>query len=39
VKSSRTLVFWQEGNEVCALASEVGREEVVQLAFEKAVKV
>jgi hypothetical protein len=39
VKSSRTLVFWQEGNEVYALASEVGREEVVQLAFAKALKV
>jgi len=38
-KSSHTLVFWQEGNVVCVLASEVGREEVIQLAFAKAVGV
>ncbi len=38
-KDTRTLVFWQEGNVICALVSEAGREEVVQLAFAKAVKV
>jgi hypothetical protein len=39
VKSSRTLVFWQEGSMVCVLVSEVETEEVVQLAFAEAVEV
>ncbi len=34
-----TLVFWQEGAVVCVLASEGNTEEVVQLAYAKAVKV
>lgn len=34
-----TLVFWQEGDVVCVLASDAGREDVVQLAFAKAVRV
>jgi len=33
---SITLVFWQEGDVVCVLAGDFGREEVVGLAFEKA---
>ena len=33
-----TLVFWQEGDVVCVLASEIPTEEVVQLAFAKAVR-
>jgi anti-sigma factor RsiW len=34
-----TLVFWQEGDEVCVLASDAAAEDVVQLAFAKAVRV
>ncbi len=34
-----TLVFWQEGGVVCVLASDAPTEEVVQLAYAKAVKV
>jgi hypothetical protein len=34
-----TLVFWQEGDVVCVLASEIAPEEVIQLAFAKAVRV
>jgi len=34
-----TLVFWQEGTVVCVLASEGNTDEVVQLAYAKAVKV
>jgi anti-sigma factor RsiW len=34
-----TLVFWQEGNLVCVLASDAEPEAVIQLAFGKAVKV
>jgi anti-sigma factor RsiW len=33
------LVFWQEGDVVCVLASEIAAEEVIQLAFAKAVRV
>jgi anti-sigma factor RsiW len=32
-----TLVFWQEGDVVCVLASDANQEDVVQLAFAKAV--
>lgn len=38
-KDGLTLVFWQEGEVVCVLASEIAAEEVIQLAFGKAVKV
>jgi anti-sigma factor RsiW len=34
-----TLVFWQEGDLVCVLAGEGPPEDVIQLAFAKAVKV
>jgi anti-sigma factor RsiW len=34
-----TLVFWQEGEVVCVLASDAATETVVQLAFAKAVRV
>ena len=33
-----TLVFWQEGDVVCVLASSIPIEEVVKLAFAKAVR-
>ncbi len=33
---SITLVFWQEGDVVCVLAADFAAEEVVALAFEKA---
>ncbi len=33
-----TVVFWQEGAVTCVLASDIEPEEVVQLAFAKAVK-
>jgi anti-sigma factor RsiW len=38
-KEGLTMVFWQEGDVVCVLASEIASEEVLQLAFAKAVKV
>ena len=31
-----TAVFWQEGTVVCVLVSDIAPEEVVQLAFAKA---
>ncbi len=34
-----TLVFWMEGSVVCVLASDAPGEDVVQLAYAKAVKV
>ena len=37
-RNARTLVFWQERNVVCALVSDAGGDEVVQLAFAKALK-
>lgn len=37
--SGTTLVFWQEGAVVCVLASEGNTDEVVQLAYAKAVRV
>lgn len=37
--SGLTLVFWQEGAVVCVLASDAESEEVIQLAYAKAVKV
>jgi anti-sigma factor RsiW len=35
-KSGVTMVFWQEGKTVCALSSDLAPENVVQLAFAKA---
>ncbi len=37
--SRMTLVFWQEGAVVCVLVSEGNTDEVVQLAYAKAVRV
>lgn len=34
-----TLVFWQEGAVTCVLTSDIDGEEVIQLAFAKAVKI
>ena len=34
-----TLSFWQEGSVICVLVSDGGSEQVVQLAFAKAMKV
>ncbi|HEX9579512.1 MAG TPA: zf-HC2 domain-containing protein [Gemmatimonadales bacterium] len=34
-----TLVFWEEGDVLCVLASDAPAEEVIQLAYAKAVKV
>jgi hypothetical protein len=34
-----TAVFWHEGSVVCVLASDIEPEEVIQLAFAKAVKI
>lgn len=36
---SLTIIFWQEGDVVCVLASDAAPEDVVQLAFAKAVRV
>ncbi len=33
-----TLVFWQEGNIICVLASDLPTEDVVKLAFAKAMR-
>jgi hypothetical protein len=33
------MVFWQEGDVICVLTSDLGSEEVIQLAFAKAIKV
>ncbi len=34
-----TMIFWQEGEVMCVLASEAQKEDVIQLAFAKAVKI
>jgi anti-sigma factor RsiW len=34
-----TMIFWQEGKIICVLASEAQKNDVIQLAFAKAVKV
>ncbi|MGH9847469.1 MAG: hypothetical protein ACREEM_52925, partial [Blastocatellia bacterium] len=34
-----TVVFWQEGAVTCVLTSDSNPEEVIQLAFAKAVKI
>ncbi|MEK7832354.1 MAG: hypothetical protein AAB401_14780, partial [Acidobacteriota bacterium] len=34
-----TVAFWQEGTVTCVLASDIAAEEVIQLAFAKAVKI
>lgn len=33
------LVFWQEGDVICVLASDARPEDVIALAFAKAVRV
>jgi anti-sigma factor RsiW len=38
-REGRTIVFWQEGEVVCVLAGEGGAENVIALAFAKAMKV
>lgn len=38
-RGALTLVFWQEGEVVCVLASDIAPEAVVALAFAKAIKV
>jgi hypothetical protein len=38
-KDGLTLVFWQEGTVMCVLASDAPGEEVIQLAFAKAVRI
>jgi anti-sigma factor RsiW len=37
-ESDQTQVFWQEGDVVCVLASDMPSEEIVQLALAKAMK-
>lgn len=37
-RGATTLVFWQEGDIVCVLVSDIASEEAVQLAFAKAMK-
>ena len=37
-RGKTTLVFWPEGDVVCVLVSDIPSEEVVQLAFAKAMK-
>lgn len=38
-RDGETVVAWQEGEVVCVLVSDIPREQVIQLAFAKAVKV
>lgn len=38
-KDGLTMVFWQEGEVVCVLVSQIPTEDVIQLAFAKAVRV
>lgn len=38
-KKDLTVAFWQEGAVTCVLASEIESEQLIQLAFAKAVKV
>lgn len=38
-RKAATLVFWQEGNVVCVLSSDIAPEEVIALAFAKAMRV
>jgi anti-sigma factor RsiW len=38
-KEGLTMVFWQEGTVVCVLTSDIGAEQVLQLAFAKAMKI
>lgn len=37
-RGAETVVFWQEGGVVCVLSSDIASEEVVGLAFAKAMK-
>lgn len=38
-RGGTTLVFWQEGSIACVLASDADREQVIQLAFAKALRI
>jgi hypothetical protein len=38
-KQDLTVAFWQEGAVICVLTSEIDSEQLIQLAFAKAVKV
>jgi hypothetical protein len=38
-KKDLTVAFWQEGAVICVLTSEIDSEQLIQLAFAKAVKV
>ena len=38
-RDGRTLVFWEEGDVVCVLASDAPAQAVIELSFAKAVKV
>ena len=38
-RDGRTLVFWEEGEVVCVLASDAPAQDVIALSFAKAVKV
>jgi anti-sigma factor RsiW len=38
-REGKTVVAWQEGDVVCVLVSDIEREQVIQLAFAKAMKV
>ena len=38
-RDGRTLVFWEEGEVVCVLASDAPAQDVIDLSFAKAVKV
>lgn len=38
-RGGSTQVFWQEGPTACVLVSDLPTEDVVQLAFAKAMKV
>jgi anti-sigma factor RsiW len=37
-RGTRTIVFWQEGNVMCVLVSDIAADDVIQLAFAKAMR-
>jgi anti-sigma factor RsiW len=37
-RGARTVVFWQEGHVTCVLVSDIAAEDVIQLAFAKAMR-
>jgi anti-sigma factor RsiW len=37
-RDARTVVFWEEGHVTCVLVSDIGAEDVIQLAFAKAMR-